>query len=132
METDTIVAIIWIVITLAFLTGVALVIFYGMKKYSNNAEKKIEPILIRLKEINGSESTIFVDLYLIYGVFESNESLTRVYLTNENIDEVLLMAQGMKEFCWRFGILSHGVVYVPFIIWYNYRKAFKIMSKFRQ
>jgi hypothetical protein len=118
---------------LAFLAGLVYVILMAVRGFRSGVVSRIQPIMARLQEISGPPSADAVDLYVVTGVLVwAEEQSQRVYLTRANLDEVEILARQLRAISFKWGMFAHGALFIPFMIWWNYRKVFLKIGQCRR
>ena len=111
----------------------AVMVLWGYRKFERAAKERVEPLVARLMEIAGTKTPDPVALYAIYGMIAmSTEYTPTAYLTRQNAEEVEDIARKLRAFSYRWGMLAHGGLFVPLIVWWNYRKVFTAIEGFRR
>ena len=129
----------WPIIVISIIFGLIIIglpvvmVLWGYRKFERAAKARVEPLVARLVEIAGAKTPHPVALYAIYGmIVMSTEYTPTAYLTRQNAEEVEVIARQLRAFSYRWGMLAHGGLFVPLIVWWNYRKVFTTIKGFRR
>jgi hypothetical protein len=129
----------WPIIVISIVFGILIIglpvvlVLWGFRRFERAAKARVEPLVVRLAEIAGAKTPHPVALYAIHGLIAmSTEYTPTAYLTRQNAEEVEDIARRLRAFSYRWGLLAHGGLFVPLLVWWNYRTVFSTIASFRR
>ena len=113
--------------------GLGWFLLYGFKKYDNKVITKLNSLIASHGIVDGPPGGPTVKFYVIFGLFHWTKEVTLEYhLSRNNSDSLLDLCSSLRRFCFRNAIFAKGMIFVPFMIWWNYSRSKKVIIEYQR